>query len=154
MNWPQPDDVGEEGAHTHTPTESYNAGFEAAGTIDYDQAVEDINRPNTQLRRYARRSRRMIWVAFVAILVALAGLGFAIYSIVHVNQVAHQARVAQCNTGNKFRVGDQQLWAKVLSEPRAAGLTAAQIAQQETNVADFRKFLAVHDALNDCSHLP
>lgn len=122
--------------------------------IDYQQAVDDINRPNLQLRRYARRSRQLIWVAFAAILLAFASNGFAIYSIVHVDQVAHLARQAQCQTGNRFRAGDLQLWDKVFSEPRTSGLTPAQIAQQNANVADFRKFLTVHDAPINCGRLP
>jgi hypothetical protein len=138
---------GDEGAHSHTPTDG--PPDDGDPPIDYEQAVKDITRPTVKLASYARRSRRLIWAALAAILIAFAGVAFSIYAIGHVNQVAHQARVDQCHTGNSFRAGDLALWTEVFKIS-----TAPQTAQQAANVATFKVFLNHHDAPLDCTHIP
>lgn len=121
--------------------------------IDYERAVADITRPTVRLASYAQRSRRLIWAMLVAVLAAFAGLGFSIDSMYRINQLAHNARVAQCMTGNNFRAGDQELWARILSYPTPAG-TPEQQALQDRSRADLTQFLARHDAPIDCSKVP
>lgn len=143
--------------------------------IDYFEAVKAITEPTTRLGDYGRRTRKLVWWAIAAVVLALAAGVFSVFSVVQANEArhrieavahqetavakqeaadAHQAVVAQCENGDKFRAGDEALWTKIFSYPTPTGESPQQLAEQAANVANFKMFLEVHDAPIDCSKLP
>ncbi len=126
--------------------------------------TEDIRADNTRIHRLMR------WVALMSI-VAVLGVGGAIYAVVQSNsarnaearsqkeqitaqaEADYRARVAQCEAGNTFRKGDLSLWTELLSLPAVPGSSPQSRIIMASNVAKFKAFLAVHDAPMDCSKI-
>lgn len=111
----------------------------------FRQAVDDITGPIVQLRR-------IILAALVTAIVAIVTVGFGIYAIVHVNQVSHQARVAQCESTNASRHAVFNGWNRFFSifAPDPTRLPA-HIQQQLTSLD---QYFAVIYAPSDCTHIP
>lgn len=143
--------------------------------IDYFEAVKAITEPTTKIGDYGRRTRKLLWWAIAAVVLALAAGAFSVFSVAQANEArdriqavarqeavtahqeaadAHMAVIAQCENGDRFRAGDESLWTKILSYPTPTGESAQQLKQQAANVANFKVFLKAHDAPIDCSKLP
>jgi hypothetical protein len=138
----------------------------------YEEAVAAILKPTARItERQDRQGTVLSWVV-LALVIAFIGLGLGGWALWRSNddrialhnyiqrQIAATAladynnRVASCVTGNSFRIGDQELWAKVFTFPQAPNQTKAQQEIEAQNLASFKAFLKVHDALVDCSKIP
>lgn len=87
---------------------------------------------------------------YLALLVVFLGSAYSTYAIFNITQVNKQNIVVICESSNRVRVAERQLWDYILTLPPSQSLNEEQKIEREQRIKEFITFLDSTFALEKC----